>query len=128
MARLTHPHAPYPLPAANEWEYPALLALVPVECQVVYHQLRMGEVCQTETGVREGEFLIDYCHCSGVHPDAPVFFSYCDAEQTKVAQFTEKVGIELLMPVMLMGLGLDFLLNEVPHHVPQHPVLLGWVG
>ncbi len=125
--RLGHPHRADPLAAQDLAEVLLALGGVRGPVEVVHEEHRVGEVREGEARVALGELVMHDDRGERVHPGAAVVRRHGDAEEAELTEAAEERDVELGARVVLLGLGLDDVAGEVPHHLPEQPVLLGRV-
>mmetsp|Transcript_64910 Transcript_64910/g.159812 ORF Transcript_64910/g.159812 Transcript_64910/m.159812 type:complete len:372 (+) Transcript_64910:255-1370(+) len=115
---LRHAHAADLGATACVWEVLGLLLVAPVASEVVDEEQRVREVAEAESGVRRRELLVHDARRRRIGPRPAVLLGGREAEEAEVAELAEQRHVELLEPVVVVGLRVDLVLGEGTHHLP----------
>ena len=121
------PIAPIYSPVSTFGQVRRALIVVARPEEVVHEEHRVGEVREAEARVALRQLVVDDGRGQRVHAGAAVVGRDGDAEQAELAAAAEQGDVELALAVVLLGLGLDHVADEVAHHLPEHAVLFGRV-
>ena len=122
---LGHSHAGDPFTAEGLVQIARSLFLVRTMIKVVHEEHRMREVCEAEAGIVFGELVMDDDGCHRVHSRTPVLRGDRDAQETELAELTEKRHVQNAFDIEFGGLGLDLPACEIGDRLAKHPMLVG---
>ena len=122
-----HPHRADPLAAQDLAQILLALGRARRPVEVIHEEHRVGEVSEGEARIALGELVMHDDRGERIHPGAAVLRRNGDAEEAELTEAAQERDVELGARVVLLGLRLDDVAGEVPHHLPEHPVLLGRV-